>query len=429
MAGFSLSLSLGLSPRRAGSAIAAFAARLMESGSYLMMESGSKLLLEGGTSYALLHGGGWARTDTSFLSGKTVKNVKTDFGADNLAGDGSDETTKMNTILTGASVNDALYFPAGIYAYSTKFNIVGKTGIVIYGDGPSLTELRALDKTSSTLNLENCTNSRVCDLSLKVPSGSVRNSIGNSNRGVMLYNSTGIRLNNVEVFGPENGGIFIEGGSRDIRVTYCYVNQNWADNIHITGASRDVTVQYCKTYKGGDDSYASIGYGSALNYNINFLDNISIESGATGDTGGSGLSFEGTIGGTASGNRIYLSKVAGIRIDTPTSFGIGNTDIIDVRHNYFEGCRTNTAVAHAAVMIFAGSAYVRGVTFSNNTIVNPNTATGIKVFGTSASLNVVAQINNNMMLNTTGLMTTGFDIDATYATVSKSGNTLNGVAV
>jgi hypothetical protein len=360
------------------------------------------------------------RTYSGFTAGKTIKNVTTDFGANNLDKTGAtDNQSKLAAIIASIGSNVALYFPAGVYKHSGVLEFSGKSGLVLYGDGQT-TELRATDKTATTLRLASCTNARVSDLWLSCPTGSARYDAGNDRRGLEVVSCTGVEVNNVKVSGVENAACLFYA-STGLRITHNTVDHNFSDNFHFTDGCSDVIAQFNQTLGGGDDSFASIGAGAG-NSNIHFLDNWSEDSGA------SGFSFEGTTSGTALRNRIYRSAVAGCRIDTPSSYPGAVNDTITAMYNYFEGCRTNTGVGHPCCLIFAEAAYVRNVIFSRNTIVNPNTAVGIQVFGTSSSLNVTAAMNDNVMTNTTGAMTTGFSIGSFVTFSSRTGNTLNGIA-
>jgi hypothetical protein len=373
-------------------------------------------------------GGGWARTDTSFLTGKTIKNVKTDFGANNLSGNGSDETTKLQAIFDTASADNwAFYFPTGVYGHSTSLRMLYGAGKVIYGDGPGLTEIRALSASGSTVNFESHATLRICDLSFTSP-GTARYNLDQEHRGVMIYNVAGFTIHNVWVKGCEDAGFFIQGNSlggysHDGTVTYCTVDSNYSDGFHVTDASYNVTVQYCKGYRTGDDSFSSIGYGTAILSNINFLDNISIDAGA------SGFSFEGTNGGTAYRNYVLRSGAAGCRLDTPGSpYFTGNVDSIDCQYNLLEACRTNTGIGNPVVLIWAGNSYVHGVTFSNNTIKNGLTTDAFQIYGASGTVNVTATVSNNTVTNASpGTMTNMWNVGAN-ATLTRAGNTYNGAA-
>ncbi|MCE5253893.1 MAG: glycoside hydrolase family 55 protein [Actinomycetia bacterium] len=74
-----------------------------------------------------------APTTTTTAPSGTVKNVKTDFGANNLAGDGSDESSKLQAIINASSAGETLYFPAGTYLCSA--GITCKDGVDMTGVG------------------------------------------------------------------------------------------------------------------------------------------------------------------------------------------------------------------------------------------------------------------------------------------------------
>jgi hypothetical protein len=362
-------------------------------------------------------GGGWVRTNTNFLSGKTIKNVTTDFGSNNLDKLGiSDNQAKINAIIASLSAsNIALYFPAGVYLHSGTISISGKIGWVVYGDG-WITELRATDKTASTLFLISCSAPRVSDLWLSCPSGSSRYDIGNNRRGMNVISCTNYVIDNVKVSGVENAGMLFEGCSLG-STTYSTIDHNFSDNFHHTTGCANITVQYCLTNGGGDDSYASIGAGSG-NTNISFLDNISLDSGARG------ISFEATNGGTALRNQIFRSSSAGMAIDSPSSYPGTVDDNITAQYNYFEGVKTGS-VGHPAILIFAQAAYTHGVIFSDNTIKDPVAADFFQIFGTSSSLDVVATLQNNVMLHTG--TKNAWNVGS-FTTLTRTGNTKNGAA-
>lgn len=360
--------------------------------------------------------GTFSGTSTPNLTGRILKNVKTDFGA---KGDGvTDDTTAIQNALNAVDSNWALFFPTGIYKYTVKFQMYAKTTAILYGDGPHKTILLAANKDSSTLNFELCNNIEACDFALRCPTGDVRDNSNNSRRGMMLFNSDSITLRNIEVFNVEDAGFLIEEGSDNVLVDRCYVNHSWSDGFHITGSCANVTLRNCKALETGDDSFASVGYDPQSNTNIKYHNCLSLDGGARG------FCFEGTIGGEALYCQIYRSAHAGAALDTPSSFLPNAVDNILIRDCYFDNCRTDQLTDHPVILLFAENKSVHNITIDRNKIYNARCAQGIRASGFSAPIDVTGSATNNIMVG--GQLTTGISVGANASLSPRTGNTLNG---
>jgi hypothetical protein len=296
--------------------------------------------------------------------------------------------------------------------YSNTLSLYGKTNVMVYGAGRDSTILRAVDPTRSAFVVSASTNAIVQGLEVHSPNSTVRRGDGASN-GIYVERSNAVTIHAVRSRTPAAAGILfwvVKGG----KITNSEVVSSWSDAFHITGASSDVTLQYNRATGSGDDCFASIGYGTEINTNIQFYD------GYCADNKASGVSFEGTNGGAAARNTLIRTGVAGIRIASVGSFNTGPVSNVHLADNYLE-----QDVGHAAIMMFVGTTgtNVRNVTINRTTIKDPLTSTGFHAYGRSLAEDIQASLTNTQMVSTS--ITRPIYIGA-YASVSRSGNTCNG---
>jgi hypothetical protein len=306
--------------------------------------------------------------------------------------------------------------------------VQSKTNVAVIGAGKAQTILRASNPAYSSFIIYAGTNVLAQDFQIHVPSTDRRRSDGNS-RGVYVERSSNVVIRRIKTNYTSGAGIVFYI-VKDSLIEYSEVYRSWADAFHITGASQNITVQYNTTTGAGDDCYASIGYGTSLNRGISFLNNSCYGNnaeGMPGTLGGSGVSFEGTVGGKAYGNHIERTGVAGIRVATPSSYSTGFVNQIDIQNNTLVNVRTRSEIDHSAIMIYSGYERIDGINISNNKIIDPLTS---KPFWVLSYGPLISNVNftNNQFTDTLGRLVGCARLTGNVSSVVVSGNTKNGVS-
>jgi hypothetical protein len=360
------------------------------------------------------------------LVGYTLKNFVSDYGGN---GNGTaDNSTAINNAMAAAN-GTAVYFPPGTYAYSNYHQMSSKNNVLWYGAGYGSTILKPTGVNSNTaIVLWNCTNIKMVDFKLWAANTTARVDTG-ANCGFYIYNCPGpILIQNVYVQDTSSGAILVDH-STDVSLIRDTVWGSRSDSYHFTGASTNGLAQYCYAKNSGDDAFASIGYGAGTGQNVNtqFLDNL-VEDALFA----SGIDFQGTTGGAAKRNRVIRSGAAGIQLSAVSSYNSGSVTGIAVEDNYLEDVvtRPELAGAHGAILLLTQTAgqHISGITLLRNTIKNARYATeAFRGNAADATRYIQAALTNNIMIRTTGPMTTAYAVNAN-TTLTKSGNTFNGTA-
>lgn len=297
----------------------------------------------------------------------------------------TDDTAALQKAFNGVTSYQALQLPAGSCLTSTHLSLYGKSNVAVIGAGKDSTIIQATNPLDSALVVSSSTNVLVQGLQVYSPTATSRTDFANS-RGFYVEKSSGITFDGIKVHKTSGGGIVFYI-VQDSKILNSEVLDNFSDAFHVTGASRNILVQGNTAKGSGDDCFASIGYGTDLNRNIQFLDN------SCSDGKASGISFEGTIGGQAHRNKITRTGVAGIRIASISGWNTGIVSDIDLQNNVLTEVKTRTDVDHAAIMVFTDKASVQNVSIANTTITNPHTYTGARILNYVTGTATVSNVN------------------------------------
>lgn len=346
-------------------------------------------------------------------AGYTVKNAA-------FACNGSDVTAALQAALNGLASYQALALPTGTCKTTKYVSLFGKSNVIVFGAGKDQTIIAAATPTSSAFVVEQSNGVTLQDFQVysvnataRISDGGARAFSVNNSKFVTLQRIKGRKTSNAVAFWKTNDSKILDSEALD----------TFADAFHITGAAQRITVERNIARNAGDDSFSSIGYaGEGANNTVTFADNQSLDG-----WHGSCVAFEGTINGKALRNKCYRSGAAGIRVQSWNTYPTAPQDGIEIRENWIEGAvtRADIGTGHGAISVHTNYNYIHGVTIAGNTIKDPKFGVGVKAFGLSSTKNVTGQATANVFLGTVG---TPFAI-GTYATITRSGNTLNGAPV
>jgi Right handed beta helix region len=322
----------------------------------------------------------------------------------------TDDTAALQSNLSSLLSYQALQLPAGTCVTSNILTLgPNKSNEMVFGAGPNNTVIQATNPLAQAIVVTQSSGIILQGFQVHDPNSTTRQSNGNSD-GIYVNRSSNVTIDSVKITNAAAAGILfghVNGGL----IQNSEVDNSLADGFHITGASQNITIQFNIASRVGDDSFASIGYlNSGQNYNINILNNQASDGAWAG-----GIGIEGTVGAKVYNNQIYRSGIAGIRIDSQSSYSTAPSDQIDLQNNYLEGDVTRTNTGHGSIMIYVNwsSGYAHNITASGNQIVNPADGIGVKAFGYSSTNNVQASFATTTM---TGVATP-YSIGA-YASVT-----------
>jgi len=350
----------------------------------------------------------------SDLSGRRIFKV-TSYGArcDGRSDDAAAIQRAFNALPDGA----ALEFPRGTCNYSKQVILYNKTNVVVYGFGPNISIIRATTQTSSAFTINKGERVKVRDMALVGANTDDR--IGYSSaRGIYFAESSDVHIENTRVENVAGSGITF-WRVQDGIVRNNFVKKSWADGFHITGASSNFVVSNNRAEDTGDDGFASIGYGSAINRNMEFTDNVAIRPMA------SGVSSEGTIGHRILRNRIVDSDSAGIRVASVASYSTGRVDQTRVENNVLIGVRRGS-IGHAAIMVFAAAQNISNVSFNNNRIENARTSRAFQIYGSSPWTIDNIDIRNTTIIDTLNRMNHCIRVGKRVNDLTTGGNSFKG---
>jgi len=351
------------------------------------------------------------------LRGRNIYRV-VDYGARcNGSADDADAIQRaFNALPNGA----ALEFPRGTCNYSKQVMLNGKTNVVVYGFGMNTSIIRATTQTSSAFTINRGDRVKIRDMALVGANTRERISYAAA-RGIYFAESSNVTITGTRVENVSGSGITfwrVNTGT----VLNNFVKRSWADGFHITGSSSNFVVSNNLAEDTGDDGFASIGYGSARNSNMEFTDNTSIRSHA------SGVSSEGTENHRILRNTVIDSGVAGIRIASVASYSTGRLNQIRIENNIVRGARTRSEVGHAAVMIFAAAENISNVFFNNNRIENPRTDRAFQIYGSNPWTVNTIDIRNTTITDTNNRLNRCITVGSRVSNLSTGGNTFKGGA-
>ena len=330
----------------------------------------------------------------------------------------TNDTVALQNAFNGLKSYQALQLPSGSCLYSRQLSLYGKSNVMLIGAGKDATVLTATDPLHSSLIVSSGNTIGLSGFQVYSPNSTTRTTDADS-RGIYVENSSAISIDSVKVRKVAGAGILyyiVNGG----KVTNSVVDSSLADAFHFTGGSQNILAQFDTATGAGDDCFASIGYGTNINRNVQFLDN------SCSDNVASGVSFEGTTGGQAYRNKLTRTGVSAIRVASISGWATGPVDQIDIRDNVLTDVKTRTDVDHSAVMVFTDRSSISNVTLAGNTISNPRTYDGARVLnyvsGTATISNVTIA---NTAISSTGSVTRCFTLGSGLGALSFSTNSLN----
>ena len=315
-----------------------------------------------------------------------------DFG---VACDGvKNDTIPLQNALNALNSKQALQLPAGTCLTSRQLHLSGKNNVAVVGAGKDRTILQAIDPLQSAFIVRSSSDVMLGAFQVFSPNsaGMKRTSLPHT-KGFLITKSSGVVLDGVKARQVAGAGIFLNQ-VKDSKVLNSEVLKSLADAFHVTGGSQNVLMQGNLAEGAGDDGFASIGYGDALNRNIQFINNV-----ARDGWWASGVSFEGTIGGKAYRNRVYRSGTAGIRIASQSNWKTGPSDNLDLQDNYLEGCVTRRRTGQGSVIIYSNFKNVGpNISVLRTTIKSPASGPGVQAFGgRRVGAMVAARVDDSIM--------------------------------
>lgn len=366
------------------------------------------------------------------LTGFTVKNLMTDYGA---LGAGGDDAAALQSALNGAcTAGFALYIPtppSGKFRSSTSLTIPsGRHDFRIYGDGPDLSIIEPYAANSTgvadtAIIFQQNYNFKLYDFATKAVNQVKRTGI-TTGRGFHFDVCHDAEVRNV-LAKAVSGAAFLWYRSYNWANRYCSAIDNLSDAFHCEGLGTANGGYYnCLASNTGDDSFAFIGGDNRLT-NMECMDCESYDA-----WWASGVHFEGVNGGKSYRNKIYRSGGSGFQVDSQSAFTTGACDSIDSQDDYFEGCLTRgfgnalVPTGHGSIQLWTNRLYVHGVAIQRATIVNPATGPFVKVTGKDATNDVTSTFDNCTLTGTGTAFTVNSFASALY---TGRGNTKNGVAL
>jgi hypothetical protein len=330
----------------------------------------------------------------------------------------TDDTAALQNALNGLQSNQALKLPAGTCVTSKHVTLRDKTQVAVVGAGKDSTIIKALTPLDSAFIVEGGDTVLLADFQVYSPNSTRRGSLPVHDCFALIQSPKNITIDGLKARMCAAGGFLIAHGI-NVLIQNSVVDHSRADAYHVAYGSQNVTVQFSEAIAPGDDMFASIGY-SSVNRNINFLDNVGRDGGWAG-----GVHYDGTIGGKAYRNKISDTGVSCFAVSADGGWGSSSdSDYIDFQNNSGTRCASRTDTGHAAIMVYTWqSSWALGphITFNNNVIDNPYSNAGFKAQAFDGSVNVT--VTNTKFLNLGRCFT-----QVGNSTITKSGNTLNGVA-
>lgn len=372
--------------------------------------------------------GVFAGTSTFSLAGYTLKSLTADYGA--VCDGTTDDKTAITNALNAAAFT-AVELPVGTCAYSAHMQMSSRNHIIFWGHGYANSILKSLATNGeSSIVVNASSNIAFYDFQVWAPNTTARTGTGNDMAFYINGASNTVLLNNLYLKNISSAGAMSDS-SNSVTFNHLTVEHSWSDGLHGTGASDHFTVTWSKGVNTGDDSFASIGYGSGAGQvtNTYFADDESDDAPTASCFG-----IEGTTTFTILRGHCYRSGAAGIRLQSASSFGTGSVSGGTIQSNYLENTVTRADLSgnYGQVTMVADTTgqNIFSNTFTGNTIVANGAVTTYADWGfrgiVSGSNTVAVDLTNNVMLNSGGApMSAAYSAPA-GVTFTKSGNTYNG---
>ncbi|HMH51646.1 MAG TPA: right-handed parallel beta-helix repeat-containing protein, partial [Candidatus Acidoferrum sp.] len=323
----------------------------------------------------------------------------TEYGA---ACDGvTDDTGAIQAAIDATQPYDAVEFPASrTCVYTNTLTVYGKTNLDIRGFGKTSSLLRGTSQDATALQVFNSQYITVRDLRIESPNSTLR-SASPAAAGVYVKDSVNVEIRGVAIWKTAQTGVFVDH-SQYVGVYQNDILDTKADGVHITNASNTVVVQYNFAYQTGDDSFASVTYGSPAggclggsslgrNQSIGIYDNVSQFS------AGSGVTVAGSQYVVATRNQVYRSFVAGIRVESEKCWPTEGDLEVEISANTVTESPTQLDQNHPAILVYTNYHDVVNTHVTGNSIVNPVAPYAVRAYGLDgAVVNFIEVLNNTV---------------------------------
>jgi hypothetical protein len=306
------------------------------------------------------------------LAGPVAARVNiVNFGA---VGDGvTDNTAALKrAILRAEATHQAVYLPAGVYAYR---DVLELHGVQMVGDGRA-SVLRALNWRRSAIFLYGA-GPGVQSLRLTGVRAPTRQANWESTR-ITVFGATDFLIAHVVIEGSSAAGIQMAQSPSGGRIIGNTISGTLSDAIHLTDGAAHILVENNRISDAGDDGIAVVSYrGQPMVWDITARGNV-VKANRWGRlmsvVGGRDVLYERNI---LTGN---LAHFACLYIAQEDSFNTYAAHDVTVQKNRFAGCG-GTDTGHGAVMIWSeGTSGNTGIVLSLND-VRAGSATGVREVG------------------------------------------------
>jgi hypothetical protein len=370
-------------------------------------------------------------TTTPTPAGYTVRAAR-NFG---IMCDGvKDDTVALQNALNSLRDYQALQLPAGSCKISKQLMIYRKSNVAVVGAGKDSTIFRAVDPLHSSFIVFGSTNALIKGFQVHSPNtGDTQRTSDPNSKGFFVAQSSYVTLDGVKANRVAGAGILLLGVHHS-NVINSEVLDSHADAFHVTGGSSDFLFQNNVATRAGDDCFASIGYGGAINRGIRIYDNKCYDNLGRyrHGPGGSAVSFEGTVGGQAYRNYGELTGVSGLRVASQKNWNTSAVSDIDFRDNVLVKARQNQNILVGALMVFTTNQSISNVRFSNTVVRDPLVGMGIQLINYVPGTAKISGVSfaGTAMSSADGRLKSCWNLKnmSIPTNFTKSGTTLNGSA-
>ena len=304
----------------------------------------------------------------------------------------------QNALNYAAAHGDAVYIPAGTFAYSGTLT---DNGVTLYGAGTT-SILKALSGANESLILTGSGGS-VSNLEM-LGTGSTRLTTWQSGM-IWANNASNYTIDNVLINGSSSVGI-ASVNSTNGNIYSNTVENTLANSITSVDGSSFITISQNQVINSGDDGISIVSYGGQpIVHDITETGNV-----VTGIHYGRGMSVVGGNNVQMTGNYVQdgSNGCAALYIASESEWNtLGVSNVTVSGNTYVNGGGSPGGTGQGAITIYdsQGSTYsISGVTIDGNTIVNP-LSQAVQFVGTGSE--TVSFTNNKDYTSGTSLTSTG----------------------
>ena len=326
------------------------------------------------------------------------------------------DTANIQAAFNAAATGDLIEFPSGTCLYSNTLGLNTKSMLEIYGAGKNSTKLKGANPLLSAIRVINGFDIEFRDLQVTVPTASTRSGDPNT-AGFYVAGGDTINFFRVKVDRVASAGIVADGVTH-FGVYDSEIRNTLADGVHITGGSYSATISRNTAVNTGDDSFACVGYGTVINHYVGFYDNTSTDSQASGSTA------EGCEFVEIHRNIFTRSRVSGIRVNSNAFWSTGRVNEVDVRWNTIDTAPIGDKVNHSGIIVFSDNQVVERVHVRDNTILNPQAWSAVRLYGSSGGIVRNSEIERNAVWGGTGI-TDCISLEGNYSNILVQNNSYN----